>query len=63
MTKAATAGANATIGALLADQAVHWFIAGEFVDHSALRTGFVVLQHILGVTLMIHTRLQVRKAG
>ena len=43
-------GSNATFSALLAGQAVHWFIAGEFVDHSALRIGFVVLQLILGVT-------------
>jgi hypothetical protein len=60
MTKATTA--NATFSALLAGQAVHGFIAGEVVDHSALRNGFVVFQLILGVTLMIHTLLQVRKA-
>ena len=61
MSKGTTARVNATISALLAGQALHWFIAGEFVDHSALRIGFVVLQLISGVTLMIHTSLKVRK--
>jgi hypothetical protein len=60
MTRATAA--SATFSALLAGQAVHGFIAREFVDHSALRSGFVIFQLILGVTLMIHTLLQVRKA-
>ena len=35
-------------GALVAALAVHWFLRGESLDHSALRTWLVAGQFVLG---------------
>jgi len=63
MTKAAKAGVNASIGALIAGQAMHWFFSGESADHSAFRNTAVILQLVAGLILMIQVSLQARKVG
>jgi len=61
MTKAAKAGVNASICALIAGQALHWFISGESADHSASRNAAVISQLIVALILVIQVSLQARK--
>ena len=63
MTQAANAGINASMGALIAGQALHWFVSGESTDHSDFRNAAVIVQLVVGLILMIHVSLQARKFG
>lgn len=61
MTKAAKAGGNILISALIAGQALHWFISGQSAEHSAFRNAAVILQLVVGLILLIRISLQARK--
>lgn len=47
--------ATLMIAALIAGQAVHWFISGSSAAHSTLRNSMVWLQLAAGIALMIWT--------
>lgn len=42
------------MGALVAGLAAHWFIGGEYADHSLLRNLLVVAQLLIGVWMVVY---------
>lgn len=43
------------VGALVAGQALHWFVGGASATHSNLRNGLVVVQFAIGASLLVLT--------
>lgn len=42
------------LGALIAGHAVYWFIGGKFHDYTTVRNTFVVLQFLIGMTMIFY---------
>jgi hypothetical protein len=52
---------GAILAALVAGQAAHWFLGGEYLEHSEARNHLVMAQLIIGVVAGIWLLLRTRR--